>query len=69
MSLKINYKNTNYCVIQNSYDYVTLIKSDPLTYDELVTYNNGYEIGRDSVDNNIGTISYYKSVNNTLFII
>ncbi len=25
------------------------------------TYNNGYEIGRDNEDNNVGTISYYKS--------
>ena len=62
----INYNNTNYCVISNSSkysDYVTLIKSEPLTYDELVEYNNGYEIVRDSVDNNIGIISYYKSDN------
>ena len=60
----ISYNNSNYCVISNSSnksDYVTLIKQEPLTYDELVTYNNGYELGRDSVDNNSGIISYYKS--------
>ena len=60
----INYKNEDYCVIDYSNankDYVTLIKQDPLTYDELIAYNSGYEIGRDSLDNNIGTLSYYKS--------
>ena len=60
----VTYNNSNYCIIQNakvSDDYITLIKQEPLTYDELVTYNNGYEIGRNNIDNNIGTISYYKS--------
>ena len=60
----ISYNNSNYCVISNSSnksDYVILIKQEPLTYDELVTYNNGYELGRDNVDNNSGIVSYYKS--------
>lgn len=60
----ISYKNSDYCVIKNSEaheDYVTLIKQEPLTYDELVSNNNGYEIGRGSVDNSIGVMSYYKN--------
>ena len=60
----VNYNNTNYCVISNSsikQDYVTVIKQEPLTYDELVTYNNGHDIERDNTDNNIGIMSYYKS--------
>ncbi len=61
----VNYNNTNYCVINENKnkDYVTLIKSDPLTYDELVTYNNGYEIGRNNDYNDIGIVSFYKSDN------
>lgn len=58
----ITYNNTNYCVISYSginQEYVTLIKQDPLTYDELVMYNNGYEISRDSIDNTVGNINYY----------
>ena len=60
----IIFNDENYCVLSKSksnQNYVTLIKHEPLTYDELVTYNNGYELGRDSVDNNSGIISYYKS--------
>ena len=60
----INYNNENYCVIRNSTEnsnYVTAIKQAPLSFNELINFNNGYEIGRDDIDNNIGTISYYKS--------
>ena len=60
----ITYKNNDYCVIKDSLknvDYVTVIKNNPLTNDELVTYNNGYEIGRNNDYNDIGIVSFYKS--------
>ena len=60
---EINYNNNSYCVIHKSKisdNYVTLIKSEPLTYNELVTYNSGYEIGRANDSYDTGTISFYK---------
>lgn len=57
----IKYNGNKYYVIENSdsnQNYITLLKKDPLTYDELVTYNNGYEI---EDYNGIGMMPYYRS--------
>ena len=60
MGDSITYNNDDYYVISSGNDYVSLLKKKPLTYDEVNTYNNGYDIKN---SNNIGLMRYYVSDN------
>lgn len=61
---EIEYEGNKYYVIKNSSKatkYITLLKAEPLTYDEINNNKGNLDIGITKTDNNIGLMSYYTS--------
>ena len=60
--VKVTYNNEDYYVIDNSddtKDYVTLLKKEPLTYDELITYKGDLSSDYFKLSNGYGYANYY----------